>query len=160
MPTRTPALTYKWAKFRHPHKPKRWIISRYFGMFNKTRRDRWVFGDRETGAYLLKFAWTKIVRHTMVKGWASPDDPTLAEYWTWRRRRKEPPLDRSRLRALTAQHGRCPLCGGLLLGKPAAEAAMAIVPRNQRDHTVTATASAPGASGPANGTGRRRPGCC
>jgi RNA-directed DNA polymerase len=108
-------LTYKWAKFRHPHKPKRWIIKRYFGMFHPARRDRWVFGDRDTGAYLLKFAWAKIVRHTMVKGWASPDDPTLAEYWAWRRGRKKPPLDRARLRALIAQNGRCPLCGGLLL---------------------------------------------
>jgi RNA-directed DNA polymerase len=108
-------LTYKWAKFRHPHKPKRWIISRYFGMFNTSRRDRWVFGDRDTGAYLLKFAWTKIVRHTMVKGWASPDDPALADYWDWRRGRKQPVLDRARWRALIAQQGRCPLCGGLLL---------------------------------------------
>jgi RNA-directed DNA polymerase len=108
-------LTYKWVKFRHPHKPKRWIISRYFGMFNKSRRDRWVFGDRDTGVYLLKFAWTKIVRHTMVKGWASPDDPALADYWDWRRGRKQPVLDRARWRALLAQQGRCPLCGGLLL---------------------------------------------
>ena len=27
-------LTYKWAKFTHPHKAKRWIIARYFGAFN------------------------------------------------------------------------------------------------------------------------------
>ena len=108
-------LTYKWAKFRHPHKPKRWVVRRYFGRFHKSRRDRWVFGDRDTGAYLLKFAWTKIVRHTMVKGWASPDDPALADYWDWRRGRKQPVLDRARWRALIAQHGRCPLCGGLLL---------------------------------------------
>ena len=27
-------LTYKWAKLTHPHKPKRWIVSRYFGAFN------------------------------------------------------------------------------------------------------------------------------
>jgi RNA-directed DNA polymerase len=108
-------LTYKWAKFRHPHKSRRWIINRYFGMFNKSRRDRWVFGDRNSGAYLLKFAWTKIVRHTMVKGWASPDDPALIDYWDWRRGRKQPVLDRARWRALRAQQGRCPLCGGLLL---------------------------------------------
>ena len=108
-------LTYKWAKFRHPHKSKRWIVNRYFGMFNKSRRDRWVFGDRDSGAYLLRFGWTKIVRHTMVKGWVSPDDPTLTDYWDWRRGRKQPVLDRARWRALRAQQGRCPLCGGLLL---------------------------------------------
>ena len=84
----------------HPHKGKRWIISRYFGAFNPPRRDRWVFGDRDSGAYLLKFAWTKITRHTLVKGWASPDDPALTSYWAARRRRGRPPLDRARLRLL------------------------------------------------------------
>ena len=108
-------LAYKWAKYSHPHKPKRWIIARYFGAFNSARADRWVFGDRDSGAYLLKFAWTKITRHTLVKGWASPDDPTRADYWVARRRRGRPPLDRARLRLLQAQHGRCPLCGDLLL---------------------------------------------
>jgi RNA-directed DNA polymerase len=108
-------LTYKWAKFTHPHKSKHWIITRYFGAFNSTRRDRWVFGDRDNGAYLLKFAWTKITRHTLVKGWASPDDPTLVGYWAARRRRGRPPLDQARLRLLHKQCGRCPLCGDLLL---------------------------------------------
>jgi RNA-directed DNA polymerase len=108
-------LTYKWATFSHPHKSKRWIISRYFGAFNSTRRDRWVFGDSDSGAYLLKFAWTKITRHTLVKGWASPDDPALADYWAIRRRRGRPPLDRARLRLIQRQRGRCPLCGQLLL---------------------------------------------
>src|SRR6266545_4163684 len=108
-------LTYKWAKWTHPHKSKRWIITRYFGVFNSSRRDRWVFGDRDSGAYLLKFAWTKITRHTLVKGWASPDDPTLAGYWAARRHRGRPPLDRARLRLLRQQRGRCPRCGDLLL---------------------------------------------
>jgi RNA-directed DNA polymerase len=92
-----------------------WIITRYFGAFNSTRRDRWVFGDRDNGAYLLKFAWTKITRHTLVKGWASPDDPTLVGYWAARRRRGRPLLDPARLRLLHKQCGRCPLCGDLLL---------------------------------------------
>jgi RNA-directed DNA polymerase len=34
-------LTYKWAKHGHPNKPRHWIINRYFGAFNKSRRDRW-----------------------------------------------------------------------------------------------------------------------
>jgi RNA-directed DNA polymerase len=67
-------LTYKWAKYSHPNKPKSWIISRYYGRFNTARQDHWVFGDRSSGAYLPKFAWTKIVRHCMVPGTASPDD--------------------------------------------------------------------------------------
>src|SRR5665811_95420 len=74
-------LLYKWAKHSHPNKPKSWIVSRYFGAFNRSRRDRWVFGDRESGAYLAKFAWTKIVRHHLVKGQSSPDDPALTQYW-------------------------------------------------------------------------------
>ncbi|MBM0240506.1 hypothetical protein JNW88_31680 [Micromonospora sp. ATA32] len=41
-------LVYKWASFTHPKKPKRWIIDRYFGQFNPNRRDRWVFGDRDS----------------------------------------------------------------------------------------------------------------
>ena len=74
-----------------------------------------MFGDRDSGAYLVKFSWTKIVRHQMVPGTASPDDPALAEYWATRRQRSSPPLDGVSLRLLKAQHGRCPLCGGLLL---------------------------------------------
>src|SRR5215813_4232527 len=108
-------LTYKWAKWTHPHKGKRWIVSRYFGRFVPSRQDRWVFGDRDSGAYLLKFAWTKITRHTLVKGWASPDDPALASYWAARRRRGTPPLDPARLLLLQRQPRRCPLCGELLL---------------------------------------------
>jgi len=108
-------LTYKWAKFTHPHKSKHWVVARYFGAFNSARKDRWVFGDRDSGAYLLKFSWANITRHTLVKGWASPDDPTLASYWEARRRRGKPALGRARLRLLQAQHGLCPLCGDLLL---------------------------------------------
>jgi RNA-directed DNA polymerase len=30
-------LTYKWARHRHPNKPTKWIVNRYFGMFNRSR---------------------------------------------------------------------------------------------------------------------------
>jgi RNA-directed DNA polymerase len=109
-------LIYKWAKHTHPKKSKRWIVNRYFGRFNKSRQDRWVFGDHASGAYLVKHAWTKIARHQMVKAGSSPDDPALAEYWAKRRRRAAPPpLDNLSLRLLKSQRGACPLCGQLLL---------------------------------------------
>ncbi|MGH3720240.1 MAG: hypothetical protein ACRDRI_15625 [Pseudonocardiaceae bacterium] len=74
-----------------------------------------MFGDRDNGAYLPKFSWTPIIRHTPVKGTSSPDDPALAGYWADRRRRVTPPLDSYTLRLLTRQDGRCPLCGEHLL---------------------------------------------
>jgi RNA-directed DNA polymerase len=108
-------LIWKWATWRHPDKPKRWIAARCFGKFNKFRNDRWVFGDHHHGAYLLKFSWTPITRHRMVKGWASPDDPALDRYWADRRHKIKSPLDRYTLRLLTSQDGCCPLCGDPLL---------------------------------------------
>jgi RNA-directed DNA polymerase len=108
-------LTYKWATWRHADKPERWIVGRYFGKFNRFRNDRWVFGDRDSGACLVKFSWTGIARHVPVKGRASPDDPALAAYWAERRQRVKPPLDRYTLRLLARQDGRCPLCGDHLL---------------------------------------------
>jgi len=59
-------LTYKWACWSHPNKPKHWIVNRYYRKFNKFRNDRWVFGDPQTGAYLPKPAGTEIERHTLV----------------------------------------------------------------------------------------------
>jgi RNA-directed DNA polymerase len=110
-------LTYKWALYRHNRRSKHRIVDRYFGRFHPTRRDRWVFGDRDSGAFLVRFGWTKIVRHEMVKGRASPDDPTLTEYWAARGRRNvsDPPIGHTRLRLLRKQKGRCPICGYLLL---------------------------------------------
>lgn len=109
-------LTYRWARHSHPNKSRWWVIDRYYGQFNPSRRNRWVFGDRDSGAYLPKFAWTKIVRHAMVTGTASPDDPALAAYWLQRRRKQPPPPLSAPVRHLLGiQQGRCAVCGGMLL---------------------------------------------
>ena len=80
-------LTYKWA-------PSATATSRSAGSLPATsasstdaRQDRWVFGDRQSGAYLHRFAWTGIVRHQIVRYRASPDDPELSDYWASRRRK-------------------------------------------------------------------------
>src|SRR5262245_2230393 len=108
-------LAYRWARHTHPNKSKRWAVDRYFGQYNKTRQDRWVFGDHASGLYLHKFSWTKLVRHGMLQGAASAADPSLAQYWAGRRRRMTTPLGRSTLRLLHKQGGRCALCGDYLL---------------------------------------------
>jgi RNA-directed DNA polymerase len=107
---------YKWARRRHPKKGRKWVIARYFGPYNPDRRNQWVYGDRETGAYLHQYAWTKIVRHVPVTGRNTPHDPALAQYWADRRRKQKPPqLAPSWHHALRDQAGQCPLCRELLL---------------------------------------------
>ena len=107
-------LTWKWANYSHPNKPKPWVFARYYGKFNKSRQDRWVFGDRHSGAYMTKFAWTHILRHWTVKHRASPDDPTLADYWTWRRRKALLPINKTTQELTNSQDGRCAICKGAL----------------------------------------------
>jgi len=103
-------LTYKWARYSHANKSASWVIARYFGKFNKARQDRWVFGDRQSGAYMHHFAWTTVVRHQTVRQGASPDDPALADYWARRRRRPVLPINNTSLWLLKAQDGCCPIC--------------------------------------------------
>jgi len=107
-------LTYKWARFSHQNKPKRWVTARYYGPFNKARQDRWVFGDRQSGAHLHKFSWTRILRHRLVRHATSPDDPALADYWAWRQRKVPLPINKTTQELIDAQDGRCSICGGLL----------------------------------------------
>ena len=84
-------------------------------MFNQSRKDRWLFGDRDSGIYLRQFAWTKIVRHKMVMGTASPDDPALDWYWASRRRKADAELGGRTASLLLRQRGLCSVCGTLLL---------------------------------------------
>lgn len=107
--------TWKWANFSHPNKPKPWVFARYYGKFNKSRQDRWVFGDRHSGAYMTKFAWTRILRHWTVKHRASPDDPTLADYWAWRRRKALLPINKTTQELNNSQDGRCAICKGAMI---------------------------------------------
>jgi RNA-directed DNA polymerase len=104
----------RYARYAHPRKNKGWRTRRYWGRFNTQRRDTWVFGDKRTGAYLLKFAWFPIERHTLVRGTASPDDPALREYWEGRSRDKATDLIPSDQRLARNQAYRCAVCGDTL----------------------------------------------
>ena len=113
-------LTYKWALISHRNKSRPWVFARYFGMFNRSRQDRWVFGDRASGAYLHRFAWTGIVRHQIVPGTASPDDPALTDYSTKRRRKAPLPINRTSLRLYQAlPRSRKTSCGAASRSSPA-----------------------------------------
>jgi len=95
----------------HPKKSSGWLHYKYWGQLNLDRNDFWVFGNKQTGLHLLKFSWFKIVRHTLVKGDASPDDPQLREYWALRNKRKSQNLVKSYQKLAQKQGFKCPVCG-------------------------------------------------
>jgi RNA-directed DNA polymerase len=73
-------MLWRWCKRRHHNKGRKWIASKYFGSH---RNANWRFQakSREMTLYLFDFGAVRIERHVKVKGSASPDDPTLQEYW-------------------------------------------------------------------------------
>ena len=101
----------RFANRRHPSKSADWKYKRYWGKI-EGRDDKWVFQDKETGAYLHKFSWIPIQRHVMVTKDASPDDPTLKSYWENRTKKaKSWPNNKGTKRKLfNLQKGLCPIC--------------------------------------------------
>jgi RNA-directed DNA polymerase len=101
----------RYVKRAHPHKSWSWRKQRYWGRFHAQRQDQWVFGCAATGHYLLKFAWCGIKRHALVRGTASPDDPSLKEYWRRRTSLGAQYLPPSKRKIAQRQGYICPGCG-------------------------------------------------
>ncbi len=70
---------WKWAKRRHPNKTVFWVLSKYYEK-NK-------YGKFDVFNGLYRINKTPIIRYIKVKGKASPDDPSLKEYWEDRKNR-------------------------------------------------------------------------
>ncbi len=102
---------FNFVKRSHPMKSWYWRKQKYWGKLAPNREDHWVFGDKHTGHYLLKFGWTKIRRHVMVKGTSSPDDQNLRGYWAKRLAVKSNDLTSRKQRMARVQNHVCPLCG-------------------------------------------------
>jgi RNA-directed DNA polymerase len=124
-------------RFMHPRKSTEWKTRRYWGSRNPYRpRDRWVFGLEGQHPHLLKFRWTTIQRHGMVKGTNSPDDPKLRDYWTERRRAKAKAAKSQKWRTLILrQNGLCPTCGESIIDD-LAEGTVTMVEETQQHHKV------------------------
>lgn len=105
---------YRYAQRTHPTKNWNWCQNKYWGRLNLERQDNWVFGDKQTGKYLLKFSWFKIDRHILVKGKSSPDDPSLKDYWKKRELAKAKDHAPSIQKMAQKQSCVCPICGNSL----------------------------------------------
>ena len=79
------AMTWKWARRRHPNKPSRWIKSKYFQI--KGARN-WVFSEKRSKLELLAMSSVPIRRHIKIRSNANPYDPHWKDYFE--KRSKEP----------------------------------------------------------------------
>jgi RNA-directed DNA polymerase len=116
---------WRWAKRRHPNKNTTWVRKAYFKTING---NKWTFActisehrgmvDRIYSLYPI--AYTPIERHVKVKGEASPDDPSLKEYWDKRNQKLGKSYwAKGSKNYLIAQNQqwKCPTCGQPLLNE-------------------------------------------
>jgi RNA-directed DNA polymerase len=109
---------WRWAKRGHPNKNTTWVRKRYFKTINGRK---WTFATstsdrrgKEKDLILYPIAYTPIERHIKVKGEASPDDPSLKDYWEKRHQKfgKSYWEKNSRnYKIAQTQNWKCPICG-------------------------------------------------
>ncbi len=109
----------RYAKYTHPNKSAGWQTKKYWGRLCRQRpNQKWVFGDKEYGAYMLQFSWFKIERHPLVIKDYSPDHPELREYWENRQNKRDKTeaekLNRTQHKVAKKQGYKCPICGDSL----------------------------------------------
>ena len=110
-----------WARYRHPHKGRRWIAHKYWRLEEGMG---WRFGTKD-GAILNQHSAVPIVRHRKVKGMASPFNGDW-RYWAMRRG-SYPGIPHRVATLLHWQRGRCGYCGLVFLP----EAFLEVHHRNQ-----------------------------
>ncbi|MGW2104971.1 group II intron reverse transcriptase/maturase [Streptomyces olivaceoviridis] len=102
---------WNWASRQHRRKGKQWIAARYWDKRIPGSENRWIFG--EGSVHIKPAAMTRIVRHVLVLGTHSKDDPALAGYWAERAaKRTKLRLENKFVQTLAVrQKGRCARCG-------------------------------------------------
>ena len=76
-------LLWRWAKRRHPHKGKKWILNRYFG---KVGEINWLFRDEKTGYSLIQVVNVNRLNYSFIVGTLSPFDPNPKIKKVWERK--------------------------------------------------------------------------
>lgn len=71
-------MLWQWCLRRHKNKGKQWIRHRYFMDIGKRT---WIFGERKENVLLFSRSFRTGVRYTPVKGYSSPYDSDLHDYW-------------------------------------------------------------------------------
>lgn len=109
---------WKWSKRRHPNKPAKWIMNKYFHQQNL--RNYCFSGmeklpnGRKSRHTLTLMSDVPIQRHVKIKNETNPYDPGDAPYFERRKTVKMKMKSKGRRlanRVIKAQQGKCPHCG-------------------------------------------------
>ena len=74
-------MLWQWCLRRHTDKGKQWIRHRYFKNIGKRT---WIFGEQNENVLFFSRSFRAGMKYTPVKGYNSPYDADLHEYWSKR----------------------------------------------------------------------------
>jgi len=107
-------LQWRWVRWEHSKRGRRWRRKRYWGRVNAERADNWTFHGQER--HMRKHSWTPIKRHVLVQRFASVDNPDLEGYWAARKAQEATnSLTRFQRDVAERQKWVCPVCRDWIL---------------------------------------------
>jgi RNA-directed DNA polymerase len=103
----------RWISKTHPNKSFSWRDRRYWANHPAYPGSQWSFVDKDTDMVLYRIGYTRIQRHTLIQGDASPDNPDFQDYF--KQRGKQPvqlgEYPKAVQRVIRLQHATCLHCG-------------------------------------------------
>jgi RNA-directed DNA polymerase len=103
----------RWISKSHPNKSFSWRDRRYWANHPAYPGSQWSFVDQETGMVFYRIGYTRIQRHVLIRGDASPDDPDLQDYFEQRYKQSRQIGNHAKAaqRVIQLQQAKCPNCG-------------------------------------------------
>lgn len=103
----------RWISKTHPTKSFSWRNRRYWAEHPAYPGSLWSFVDKDTGMVLYRIGYTRIQRHVLIQGDASPDNPDFKDYFEQRNQTSTQVEDypKAAQRVIRKQQAKCPNCG-------------------------------------------------
>jgi len=107
----------RWVSKTHPTKSFSWRDRRYWANHPAYPGSQWSFVDKDTGMVLYRIGYTRIQRHVLIQGEASPDNPDFKDYFEQRNKKSNQVEDypKAAQRMIRKQQAKCLNCGQSLL---------------------------------------------
>jgi RNA-directed DNA polymerase len=102
----------RWISKSHPNKSFSWRDRRYWMQHPSYPSSYWNFVDKDTGMVLYRIGYTRVQRHVLIKGHASPDDPEFRDYFEKRTQKSMQVGEYAKAsqQVIRSQNAKCPAC--------------------------------------------------